>query len=175
MIKLDDIKKAGFKVTWKAIDIGFKGSNVFRDELSTSDIIDYAILQLEEGNEDETLCALACEQGTNTEGVDKLVKELTNKENIEYSIEFRKWLVLYVEKKLPDEKIDYISGLLTLGDIWVALDFPEDSPHVFQGKGNDIAPEQYYTEENYKILLHKHKEWIKKEVSELSDTYRKNM
>ena len=175
MIKLDDIQKAGFKVTWKVIDIGFKGSKVFRGELSARDIIDYALLQLESGKADKTSGELACEYDTNTEEVDNLVKGLANKENTDYSIEFRKWRVLYVEKEFPTEKTDYINGLIMLGNIWVALDFPEDSPHVFQGRGNDITPEQYYTEENYKELFHKHKEWIEKEVKQLTDSDKKNM
>ena len=168
MIKLDDIKKVRFKITWKLIDIGFKGSKIFGDELSARDIINYALMQLETGNEDEVLNELACEHDTNFENIDNLVKKLANEENTNYDIEYRKWIVLYVEKNLPTEEVDYINGLIVLGDIWAALDFPKDSPHIFQGKDNDIAPKQYYTKDNYKELLHRHKEWLKKEVKELN-------
>ena len=167
MTKLDNIKEAGFKVTWKVINIGFRGSKVFSYELSPRDIIDYALLQLEMGCEDEELNELACEYDTNIEDIDNLVKKLANKENTDYNTEFRKWIVLYVKKKLPTEKTEYINGLIALGDIWAVLDFPEDSPHTFQGQGNDITPEQYYTEDNYKELLNKHKDWLEKEVEKL--------
>ena len=167
MIRIDDIVKMGFSVTWKAIDIGFKGSKVFCNELSTRDVIDYALTQLEKQDGDETLAELAFEYDNDVESVNHLVKELANKESTDYGVEFRKWCILYVEKNLPNENDDYIAGLLKLGDIWAALDFPEESPHIYQGRGNDITPKQYYTEENYRELLCKHKEWIDKEAKQL--------
>ena len=167
MIKLKYLKNAEFKITWKAIDIGFKGNAIFSNELSARDIIDYALLQMEKGIEDETVAELACEYDTNGEEVNRLVKILANKENTDYSIEFRKWRVLCIAKSLPNEETEHISGLIELGDIWVEFDFPEDSPHVFQGRGTDITPEQYYTKENYKKLLKTHEDWIKEEIKQL--------
>ena len=38
-----------------------------------------------------------------------------------------------------------------LGDIWAYLEFPPDSPHVFQGINNEITPEEYYTMQNYNL------------------------
>ena len=95
---------------------------------------------------------------------------LANKENSEYCNEFRKWRVIFVMKNLPDNNSnDFISNLLVLGDIWAKLSFPEDSPHIIQGKGNDISPEQYYTIENYNKLLKRHNEWVVDEINKIID------
>lgn len=47
----------------------------------------------------------------------------------------------------------------------MTLDFPEDSPHIFQGRDNNITPEQYYTEQNYSYLFDEHVRWIKNEIA----------
>lgn len=169
MIRVEYLENNEFEITWKAIDIGFRGEGIFVNQLSVRNIIDYALLQMEQGNEDEVLTELACEYDTNFEEVDRLVKVLANNEGTSYNIEFRKWRVLYVRRSLPMDKTEYVKGLIELRDIWVELDFPEDSSHVFQGKENDVAPEQYYSKENYLSLLQKHREWIQREISELKN------
>lgn len=47
MIQLKDFKDKGFNVSWKLINIGFHGSEEFYEELSSKDIINYAISILE--------------------------------------------------------------------------------------------------------------------------------
>ena len=47
------------------------------------------------------------------------------------------------------------------------LGFPEDSPHIFQGRNNNITPEEYYTQENYDYLYEKHIEWLQKEIKSI--------
>jgi hypothetical protein len=89
---------------------------------------------------------------------------LSGKECTTYEIEFKKWVIMYVLKHLPNENTEYVQGLLDLGGIWVDLKFPEYSPHIFQGGYNNISPIEYYTADNYKMLLNKHKEWIKQET-----------
>ena len=37
MIKLNDFEKQGLKISWKLIDIGFKGSKEFYGQLTTEE------------------------------------------------------------------------------------------------------------------------------------------
>ena len=171
MKKLKIFNELGLCITWKLIDLGFKGSEVFQGELSTKEIIDFAVSIMEKGqNADADVINLACEYEANADGVDKYVKQLAQKENTEYCFEYRKWRVLYVLHNLPAPETEFIEGLIALGDIWVKLNFPSDSPHVFQGRYNNIAPEQYYTQGNYNNLFRRHVEWINTEMSQIKGT-----
>jgi len=166
MIKIEDFRELEFKITWRLLDIGFMGSETFRNELSSQEIIDYAIFECNNNN-DEDVINLACEYSENIDEVDSYLKNLVSKERTSNEIEFRKWRVVYVKKQLSKPNTDFINGLIELGDIWAKFNFPEDSPHIFQGRNNDITPEQYYTEENYKNLLKNHFIWMSDEISKL--------
>jgi len=165
MSKLEKFNELGVRITWKLIDLGFKRSDIFKDELSTREIIDYAIsIMIKEDNVAVDIIDLACEYDTNVDKINKCVKKLAEKENAKYEFEYRKWRVIYVLRNLPNCEVDFINGLIELGDIWVKLGFPSDSPHLFQGRHNDVIPDQYYTQKNYDALLHRHIEWIKNEI-----------
>lgn len=166
MIKLDDFKNNGLSITWKLLYIGFKENKHFANMLSSEDIIQYAQAQLA-NNEDENIINLACSNSNNIDEINIDLKKLSENDNSDYSIEYRKWRVLYVMKNLPKSNMDYIKGLVELGDIWAFLDFPEDSPHLFQGKDNNISPLEYYTIENYNNLYNKHLSWIEQELKML--------
>lgn len=166
MIKLEEFKKLGFNITWKLLDIGFKGSTYFSDELSTAEILDYAISKMDT-SDDSDVIDLACEYADNVESIDKYLKKLAKIENSNYDIELRKWQVVYVSKAMPEPNSDFINALVELGDLWAKLGYPEDSPHVVQGRNNNISPAQYYTQENFTDLLNKNKEWVIKNIEQL--------
>ena len=95
---------------------------------------------------------------TETEEINKILKKLSLKEKTTFNLEFRKWRIIYVINTIKNiDKNDYISGLIELGDLWEKLGYPQDTPHIIQGRFNTFTPEEYYTEENYKFLLIKHK------------------
>ena len=164
MIQLKDFKDKGFNVSWKLINIGFHGSEEFYEELSSKDIINYAISILESDFKDSVYKRLveeiACEYEENYEKLDYNIKELVKLENnIDYKLEFRKWVYMYVSINLKKNS-DNIQGLIELTELWAKLDFPDFSPHIVQGVNNDIIPQDYYTTENYNYLLRKHFEWL---------------
>jgi len=168
MTKLEELRELGFYVTWKLIDLGFKGSDVFRNELTARNIIDFAITMVSnEQDADDDVVGLACEYDANVDKINDYVVILARKENSEYTLEFRKWRSLYVLRHLPNKEKDHIEGLIELGDIWAYFDFPPDSPHVFQGQNNNITPELYYTKKNYNTILRKHIVWLNNEVKEI--------
>lgn len=166
MITLFDFRAQGLSITWKLIDIGFLGSEAFQHELSAAAIMEYAIARIEANEADDLdLIGLAGESENDLDGIGRHIQALAQKEQSDYSTEWRKWQVVYVAQCLPPDDVEYVSGLIALGDIWVRLGFPSDSPHIFQGKDNDSIPEQYYTEENYLALLRGHIDWVAKEMN----------
>ncbi|MDR2163324.1 MAG: DUF2247 family protein [Clostridiales Family XIII bacterium] len=166
MMELREFTTAGFEITWKLLDIGFRRCKYFVGCLSPRTVIDYAQSQLEE-TEDEQILMLAAEYEDDIEGIDACLCLLAKRENTSFELEFRKWRVLYVRDSLPKTNTDYVAGLIKLLEMWGKFDFPDDSPHVIQGRYNQIAPEDYYTEDNYKILLKKNQDWIHKEIDEI--------
>jgi len=167
MIMIKDFFEKGFEITWTLLNIGFEGSTKFKRQLNGQDIINYAITKMEDDVETLDVVLLASSHIANTEEISELLKKLSNSEKVNADIEFRKWRAMYVSKHLPDIQNECIQGLIELGDIWVMFDFPDDSPHVFQGRNNTITPEEYYTQENYERLLEIHREWLDKEFDDL--------
>jgi len=167
MIKIKDFIEKGFEITWTLLNIGFDGSAKFKKQLNEQDIIDYAISKIENGDESLDVVLLASLHAANTEEISELLKKLSDSEKVNVDGEFRKWRAIYVSKHLPDIQDDCIQGLIELGDIWAMFDFPDDSPHVFQGRNNNITPKEYYTQENYERLLEIHRKWLDKEIAYL--------
>ncbi len=171
MIELKSFKDKGLNISWKLIDIGFHGSQEFFEELSSKDIINYAISILDNDTENliykRLIEEIACEYEENYEKLDYNIKELVKLENnIDYKLEYRKWVYMYVYINLKKNS-DYIQGLIELTELWAKLNFPDFSPHIVQGVNNDITPQEYYTSENYNNLLRKHFEWLEVELKNI--------
>lgn len=165
MIKLTDFKKYGFHITWKLIYIGFRGNEIFKYNLNAKDVINYAIEQIENNIDDDLVYELACMYETEIEEIEKILENLSLREQTVFNLEFRKWRVIYIVNTINNiNKTNYISGLIELGNLWEKLGYPEDIPHIIQGRFNMITPEEYYTEDNYKFLLMKHEKWIVSEI-----------
>ena len=167
MVKIKDFIEIGFKISWTLLNMGFNGSEMFKKQLEGQDIINYAVAKMEGGDDSLEVVSLASTNATNDNAIDELLVKMASNENIDNDVEYRKWRVIYVLKHLPNDQVDYIQGLIVLGDIWATLDYPNDSPHVFQGRNNLMTPNEYYTQENYFQLLKNHREWIDKEVSQV--------
>jgi len=50
MITLEDFKNNNLKINWKVIDIGCLGSEIFKNELSYDDIINFSLEEFDEKN-----------------------------------------------------------------------------------------------------------------------------
>ena len=167
MMKLEDFRKLNLLVTWTLIDIGYKGSEIFQDELSSNEIIDYAISLLNNDNYLEEVAELSGERAENTEEINRYIKILSAYEKCDKDKEFEKWIMCYVNKNIQKKYENCIDGLMELGDIWLKLGMPKDSPHIFQGVDNSILPQEYYTMQNYENLYQAHINWVKNKLSKM--------
>lgn len=163
MIKIKEFKDYNLKVTWKLLYLGFRGDTLFKDQFSANDILDYAIEQLESENCDKLVYELANEQESDSEEISKLLEKLSINENLN-ELELRKLRAVIMLKHLAVKNKNFINGLMELGDLYIQLNFPKDSPHIIQGRNNNITPDQYYTKENYDNLYKKHLLWLKNEI-----------
>jgi hypothetical protein len=161
---ITQFKNYNFTITWKLLYLGFKGSAEFGSQLSTNDILNYAIEKLEDNCDDKLICDLAIEREDNTAGIVCILKKLADREDTDMTVELRKWRVLTVANELKTKNDNFIDGLVSLTDLWITLNYPEDTPHIFQGRNNSITPEEYYTEENYCMLYEKHIKWLNAEI-----------
>ena len=159
MITLEDFKKNNLKINWKVIDIGCLGSEIFKNELSYNDIINFSLEEFDEKN--KLILRIVASNRDEYQEMGYLVQELANMEKSEYKLAFEKWKLVYIKKNFPKLNKNIIQGLIELNDLWVKLDFPEDGPYILQGVNNNISPKEYYTEKNYRYLYNRHLNWIK--------------
>ena len=159
MITLKDFKNNNLKINWKVIDIGCLGSEIFKNELSYDDIINFSLEEFDEKN--KLILRIVASDRDEYQEMGYLVQELANMEKSEYKLAFEKWKLVYIKKNFPKLNKNVIQGLIELNDLWVKLDFPEDSPCILQGVKTNISPQEYYTEENYIYLYNRHLKWIR--------------
>ncbi len=170
MIKINNFEKNNLKITWTAIEIGLQGYKFFPQQLDYSDIVEYAVkLLVDELADNEEVILLASCNVSNFEEIKDLVSQLKSNENLNCTLELRKWVVLALDNLLHNINIDdYIDGLNEITHFWSMFDYPEFSPHQVQGRKNEISPKDYYSKENYKKILNTHKNWLTNEFKRLS-------
>lgn len=164
MIKIEDFKQLGLSITWRLLKIAMCEKYILEEE-----IIEYAIEKLEEGDDRSEICELAGSYSNEKEDIYNLLCELVQQENSGDEFERRKLRAVIVGKAIKKKNNNYINGLMDLTDIWSSLEYPSDSPHVIQGRNNNIVPNEYYTDDNYIALYQKHIEWLNKEIKYLTE------
>lgn len=168
MIKLSNFKVNTLKLNWETILIGLEGPGKFPPQITSKEVIDYAVdLISQEDNQPEDVWMLAGLSEKDTSEIKRLVKKLANNEKSVKEFELDKWKVTLLEKALNEISDKPIYGLIELTEFWEKFDFPVDSPHVIQGLSNNMSPEEYFTKENYDIIIKKHKNWIENKLTQL--------
>lgn len=160
MIKIEDIKELNFTITWRLL---YRG--ILKKQLGIEDVVEYAIEQLEKGNDRIEICELAGGGDSDLDDLLNILYELVNEENSQDEFEDRKLRAVIVNNYLKDKNNNCIDGLMGLTDLWMELGYPSDSPHIIQGKDNNISPIEYYTDDNYNYLYEKNRKWLKKEIA----------
>ena len=164
MIRIEDIKELNLLITWKLL---YRG--ICERQLEVEDIIAYAIEELEEGDTRKEICELAGAHIGEREEICNLLYELAEQENTQIDFETRKIRAVIVSNALRTKDDNCINGLMNLTDLWIGLGYPNDAPHIIQGRENNIAPIEYYTVENYNFLYKRNIEWLRKELEYLRE------
>ncbi len=167
MTRLIDFINLKLKITWTLIDIGYRGSDVFQYQLTTREILDYASSLLVNDDVSDDVVQLAVATEKDEEVIAKYVRRLSLQENVDRSVELKKWCVCYLKKRLIYDECNYINGLVTLTDLWINIHEIADFHYTFQGVENYISPKEYYTRENYECLYLKSCEWLEKTLKQL--------
>lgn len=159
MIKIADIKELKLNITWRML---YRG--LLEKQIPISEIVEYAMEQLEKGDDRIEICELAGSSDNDLEDIMSILYELADEEKSQDDLEDRKLRATRVNNFLKDKNSNCIDGLMGLTELWLELGYTADSPHIIQGKDNSISPVEYYTDANYNYLYEKNKCWLKDEV-----------
>lgn len=161
MIEIEQFRKLNLRVTWRLL---YRG--VCEHQIGGADIVEFAIEQVESGDDREDVCKLAALNPTEKNDMYRSLFALSSQEKTVDEIEDRKIRAVIVNERLKYNAEDYIEGLLELSELWVDLGIPNDSPFVMQAD-SDIEPDAYFTKSNYCFLYKKSKDWLDEELDYL--------
>lgn len=162
MIKIADIKELKLNITWRML---YRG--LLEKQIPISEIVEYAMEQLEKGDDRIEICELAGSSDNDLEDIMNILYELADEEKSQDDLENRKLRATRVNNFLKDKYSNCIDGLIGLTELWLELGYTTDSPHIIQGKDNNISPVEYYTDANYNYLYEKNKYWLENEINYL--------
>ena len=163
---LDEIKSLGLLLAWSTIRAGWEGIGRLGRQLTPADVAAFACQEIQSASAEilpdvANLCA-----GSDSESITEALARLAPKIG---DRDVRTWRAVELTHLLEELPASPIDGLAELTDFWGTFGFPDDMPHVVQGLGNDISPIDYYTEENYRQLLDRHRSWLRSEIASIAD------
>ncbi len=173
-----------FETNWATIYVGWKGLSEFAPWhlsmtefpplLSLEEVQSFAIERLgscsDAAERDLAVSLLALDRADATrEDVAELLRRLALLSAWESSRELRKWRIVLLEDLLQQLPSHPVYGLVALSEFWQAFGFPRDGPHEIQGRGNSASPEEYYTADNFRRLIARHKAWLECEKALLKE------
>ncbi|WP_214824144.1 DUF2247 family protein [Exiguobacterium algae] len=157
-------------ITWTSILIGIEGPGKFNRLLEWEEIIQYAIGEVNKQQEcSELVNEIAFSYSSEGDLIYRLVAKLSNSENIDREVELKKWIVIILSEKLKNTPQSPLYGMLYFTEFWEKFDYPEYSPHLVQGMGNEIKPEEYYSKGYYEKCALEHKQWILHELKKIQE------
>lgn len=176
-----------FDINWTTILVGWNGLGTLspwperKDEfpplLSRAEIASYADQSLAaamESSQQELVIKLSLpdQNDERREDVARILQQLSKQERHDPELELRKWRFVLLERVLRDLPADPLCALIALSEFWLNFGGPRDSPHEVQGRGNTITPADYYTPQNLREILARHRQWIEKEKAILRQANR---
>lgn len=183
IIKIDEIKKLGLKITWKLLYLGFSKNNVFKQfsldlDNDLDEIVKYAIEKLELGEENDLLYEITSLYKYETSLAFDILYKLAEEENSDYEIEIRKIRLAIIYKNTKIKNDNFIDGLMDLQDLLLELEYGledrldlqhllpelEDIPIIIQCRSN-IYPTEYYKQETYDTMYKNIMIWQENELS----------
>jgi hypothetical protein len=165
---LNELRDTGLEVNWRTLLIGLEGPGKYRPLITLDDVQSFADELLATSTDPpESAVAIVVALSEDPTEAHATLRKLAEEEKSEPSLELRKWRLVLLRHTIVELPEDPVYGLLALTDFWERFDLSSDSPHVIQGRGNQLAPPDYFTEENYRHLLQKHRDWISMEATAL--------
>lgn len=152
------LNELSIHISWKMIYIGMRN-----EDISTYEIIDYAMMRIEQGADNPEIFELAGAYVDDYDYILNLVQDL-QENDLDELFEGRKIRLAIVYNGLKKKNTKFIDGLIELTELWDKLGFPSDMPHIVQGRNNTISPSEYYSQENYDELYNINYEWFKAEL-----------
>lgn len=153
---------------WGVILLGARGTPV--GKLPASDISYFACQKIAMPDLKESLLTAISEVAFCTEVTDEVIHYLEiicNEENVDLQVSGRKWRCVALSLLLESLPSDYVYGLIGLNDFWNEWGGDVNSPNIVQGVGNNISPSEYYTMDNYRLLVNNHQKWLNEELEHL--------
>ena len=160
---LDAIADLGLPVGWDVVRAGWAGPGEEGRQLTAADVADYACRQLDQPGDAQDVTSLCIT--TDAEEIGAALARLAPAVSDRAIRTWRAFLLTRLLAGLPESPI---AGLSELTSFWSALGFPAGMPHVVQGRGNDISPVDYYTEQNYRQIIDRHRDWLSAEIARLA-------
>lgn len=160
-MKIEDFTNMNIRITWTLILICFNSNRLLRNSeyertfISANEVINYAVGFLEY-TENDDIVSFAILRNSEEEDILNILKKLSESENGDYCLEFRKFRALYIYENLPSKNDDFMHGILKLSELWDKFGFPEDSPNIYFEFKN-------YSQEKFNKLLDIHNSWLKSE------------
>ena len=176
-----------FGANWTTVLVGWNGLGILSPWperwtespplLSAKEVASYAYRVLDTAVDpaEQALVVELLSQDLSTsqrETIRDILHQLSSLVNSDPATEVRKWRLVLLEQTLRELPKDAVHGLATLSDFWQDFGFPSDSPHVVQGRGNNVSPLEYYREDYFHKLLEAHYTWIQHEKASLDNKKR---
>ena len=169
MSYLHGMAALGLRANWRTLLTGLEGPAKYHPVVTLDDVCAFACEQLVVPTTPISEDAVASLVASSDEPMEvhRLLRLFAEREKSDAELELRKWRLMLLRDIMSHLPGDPLYGLLALTEFWERFDFPPDSPHVVQGRGNHISPAAYFTEENYRDLVGKHHDWIEREAAAL--------
>ena len=170
MKRLEAMRDAGLPVTWGTVLVGWRGPGKHDRLVDAADVIAHAVDAIAAGDASQPVATLAAVDPAESEEIATTLAVLAQRERSDLQREQRKWRALLLKETLDELPSKPLYALLALTSFWEKFGFPEDGPHVVQGRGNQLSPADYYSQRNYEVLLNAHRAWLQNELAELATT-----
>lgn len=167
---LAEMERAGLRVNWGTLLVGLRGPGAYPPLLTLGDIDAFASERMKSAPsscDDAVDVVVALGQGPGATQAELMKK--VQAEDIDLSAEVRKWQVVLLKLEMTRLPGQALYALIALTEFWERFAYPGDSPHVVQGRGNAITPNEYYTDQNLARTLQAHREWLERETRALRD------
>ncbi|MCS1350911.1 DUF2247 family protein [Mechercharimyces sp. CAU 1602] len=156
----------GIQVNWMTLLIGLKGLGNHNSLIEVKEVINFAVEWLGtvlSDSLDENVIAIASAYESDREDIEKSLKRLSSTVDSTEEIECRKWRFVLLKRRLKYLSRDPLYGMIGLTEFWADFNYPDDSPHMVQGRNINMEPKEYYSQEFYEDVLAKHHSWLERE------------